>query len=144
MSIASQAPSDRTWTDFVRMIWEQRVDKLVMLTNLFEEGKKKCSRYWPVEGGESFGDVSVRLLTTHVFAESTIRNMRLSKAVCCVRLRHTWSRDALAVSKDRTRNFIAQTSTRVIGFSSALRQDLQERFMYVTLLYIQMLIVLKN
>ncbi|KAK3801090.1 hypothetical protein RRG08_066129, partial [Elysia crispata] len=37
--IASQAPSERTLTDFVRMIWEQRVDKVVMLTKLFEEGK---------------------------------------------------------------------------------------------------------
>ncbi|KAK3757750.1 hypothetical protein RRG08_066128, partial [Elysia crispata] len=37
--IASQAPSERTLTDFVRMIWEQRVDRVVMLTKLFEEGK---------------------------------------------------------------------------------------------------------
>ena len=35
--------------------------------------------YWPVEGEEEFGDVSVRLLTTHVFAEYTIRHLRLSK-----------------------------------------------------------------
>ncbi|KAK3761904.1 hypothetical protein RRG08_000543 [Elysia crispata] len=37
--IASQAPSDRSLNDFVRMIWEQRVDRVVMLTNLTEEGK---------------------------------------------------------------------------------------------------------
>ena len=37
--------------------------------------------YWPVEGEEEFGDVSVRLLTTYVFAEYTIRHLRLSK-VC--------------------------------------------------------------
>ncbi|KAK3735473.1 hypothetical protein RRG08_018247 [Elysia crispata] len=77
--IASQAPSDRIINDFVRMIWEQRVDRVVMLTNLTEEGKKKCSRYWPVDGEEEFGDVSARLLTTHVFAEYTIRHLRLSK-----------------------------------------------------------------
>ncbi|KAK3787117.1 hypothetical protein RRG08_065088, partial [Elysia crispata] len=78
--IASQAPSDRSLNDFVRMIWEQRVDRVVMLTNLTEEGKKKCSMYWPVDSEENFGDVSVRLLTTHVFAEYTIRNLRLSKS----------------------------------------------------------------
>ncbi|KAK3782006.1 hypothetical protein RRG08_038556, partial [Elysia crispata] len=77
--IASQAPSDRIINDFMRMIWEQRVDRVVMLTNLTEEGKKKCSMYWPVDGEDEFGDVSVRLLTTHVFAEYTIRYLRLSK-----------------------------------------------------------------
>ncbi|GFR89261.1 receptor-type tyrosine-protein phosphatase U [Elysia marginata] len=40
---------------------------------------KKCSMYWPVDGEEKFGEISVRLLTTHVFAEYTIRNLRLSK-----------------------------------------------------------------
>ncbi|KAK3780601.1 hypothetical protein RRG08_015965 [Elysia crispata] len=78
--IASQGPSDFVLNDFVRMLWEQKIDKVVMLTNLIEEGKKKCSIYWPVEGEEEFGDVSVRLLTTHVFAEYTIRHLRLSKS----------------------------------------------------------------
>ncbi|GFS08650.1 receptor-type tyrosine-protein phosphatase alpha-like, partial [Elysia marginata] len=41
---------------------------------------KKCSMYWPVDGEEKFGEISVRLLTTHVFAEYTIRNLRLSKS----------------------------------------------------------------
>ncbi|KAK3784455.1 hypothetical protein RRG08_029911 [Elysia crispata] len=40
--IASQAPSDRTINDFMRMIWEQGVDRVVMLTNLTEEGKACC------------------------------------------------------------------------------------------------------
>ncbi|KAK3730664.1 hypothetical protein RRG08_016539, partial [Elysia crispata] len=77
--IAAQAPNDRTLDDFMRMIWEQKVDRVVMLTNLFEEGKKKCSMYWPLDGEKGFGEVSVKLLTTHVFAEYTIRNLLLSK-----------------------------------------------------------------
>ncbi|GFR91579.1 receptor-type tyrosine-protein phosphatase mu [Elysia marginata] len=36
--------------------------------------------YWPVDGEEEFGEVTVRLLTTHVFAEYTIRHLRLSKS----------------------------------------------------------------
>ncbi|KAK3767106.1 hypothetical protein RRG08_017980 [Elysia crispata] len=78
--IASQAPSDGTLDDFVRMIWEQRIDRVVMLTNLMEEGKKKCSMYWPLDGEEEFEEVTVRLLTTHVFAEYTIRHLRLFKS----------------------------------------------------------------
>ncbi|KAK3726778.1 hypothetical protein RRG08_059848 [Elysia crispata] len=76
--IASQGPNDFILSDFVRMLWEQKVEKVVMLTKLVEEGKKKCSTYWPVEGEEEFGDVTVKLLTTHVFAEYTIRHLRLS------------------------------------------------------------------
>ncbi|GFR89255.1 receptor-type tyrosine-protein phosphatase S [Elysia marginata] len=39
--IASQGPNDKMIDDFVRMLWEQKVDKVVMLTNLVEEGKVK-------------------------------------------------------------------------------------------------------
>ncbi|RUS73294.1 hypothetical protein EGW08_018943, partial [Elysia chlorotica] len=78
--IASQGPNDVILHDFVRMLWEQRVDRVVMLTNLVEMGKKKCSMYWPVDGEEEFGEVTIKLLTTHVFAEYTIRHLRLSKS----------------------------------------------------------------
>ncbi|KAK3781275.1 hypothetical protein RRG08_066555, partial [Elysia crispata] len=37
--IASQGPNDFILTDFVRMLWEQKIEKVVMLTNLVEEGK---------------------------------------------------------------------------------------------------------
>lgn len=77
--IASQGPNDFILNDFVRMLWEQKVDRVVMLTNLIELGKKKCSQYWPVDGEEEFGEITVRLLTTLVYAEYTIRQLRLSK-----------------------------------------------------------------
>ncbi|RUS89569.1 hypothetical protein EGW08_002687, partial [Elysia chlorotica] len=78
--IASQGPNDLMLDDFVRMIWEQKVTKIVMLTNLIEQGKKKCSMYWPSEGEEEYKEVTVGLLTTHVFAEYTIRHLKLSKS----------------------------------------------------------------
>ncbi|KAH9494733.1 hypothetical protein Btru_017739, partial [Bulinus truncatus] len=37
--IASQGPNSIVINDFIRMLWEQKVDKVVMLTNLIEEGK---------------------------------------------------------------------------------------------------------
>ncbi|RUS92206.1 hypothetical protein EGW08_000059 [Elysia chlorotica] len=78
--IASQGPSDFILNDFVRMLWEQNVDRVVMLTNLVELGKRRCSMYWPSSGEEEFGEVTVKLLTTHVFAEYTIRHLRLSQS----------------------------------------------------------------
>ncbi|GFO00482.1 receptor-type tyrosine-protein phosphatase kappa-like [Plakobranchus ocellatus] len=79
--IASQAPNNVTLHDFVRMLWEKQVDRVVMLTNLIEDRQVKCTMYWPEEEEEevTFGEIKVKLLTTKVFAEYTIREMQLSK-----------------------------------------------------------------
>ncbi|GFO39301.1 receptor-type tyrosine-protein phosphatase kappa [Plakobranchus ocellatus] len=77
--IASQGPNDVTLIDFVRMIWEQNIDRVVMLTHLIEEGKKKCTMYWPEDGDQTIGEINMQLLTTKVFAEYTIRHLRLYK-----------------------------------------------------------------
>ncbi|GFO17529.1 receptor-type tyrosine-protein phosphatase kappa [Plakobranchus ocellatus] len=81
MFIASQAPNETILADFVRMLWEQGVDRVVMLTNLIELGKRKCTMYWPEDSEEIFGDITVQLLTTRVFAEYTIRHLRLSTGI---------------------------------------------------------------
>ncbi|CAL1536131.1 unnamed protein product [Lymnaea stagnalis] len=77
--IASQGPTKLILDDFVRMLWEQKVDKVVMLTNLYEHGKSKCDPYWPDEDEVVFGEITVKLAATQVFADYIIRRLQLSK-----------------------------------------------------------------
>jgi protein tyrosine phosphatase len=43
--IAAQGPTPRTLPSFVRMLWEQNVTTVVMLTKLKEGAKSKCEPY---------------------------------------------------------------------------------------------------
>lgn len=60
--ICAQGPTDTTVNDFWRMIWEHGLELIVMLTNLEEYSKVKCSKYWPdeVRGSRAFGGLTVQ------------------------------------------------------------------------------------
>uniref|UniRef100_A0A182ZNI0 protein-tyrosine-phosphatase n=1 Tax=Biomphalaria glabrata TaxID=6526 RepID=A0A182ZNI0_BIOGL len=77
--IASQGPNKAVLNDFIRMLWEQHVDIVVMLTNLVEEAKVKCEQYWPESGKVSFGDTKVQVIQAKTFADYTIRTIELNQ-----------------------------------------------------------------
>jgi protein tyrosine phosphatase len=52
--IASQGPLPATQASFWQMVWENKCEVIVMVTNEVEGGKTKCQRYWP----DSPADVS--------------------------------------------------------------------------------------
>ncbi|XP_062582035.1 receptor-type tyrosine-protein phosphatase kappa-like [Saccostrea cucullata] len=76
--IASQGPTKVMIRDFWRMVWQKRVCKIVMLTNLMEACKKKCEQYWSEEGAGKYGDISVEMLDTAVFNDFTIRTFKIA------------------------------------------------------------------
>ncbi|XP_055884637.1 uncharacterized protein LOC106051812 [Biomphalaria glabrata] len=77
--IASQGPNKTILNDFVRMLWEQNVEKIVMLTNLTEDGKMKCEQYWPNEEKLLYGDIKMKLISTETFSDYTVRRLELNK-----------------------------------------------------------------
>ncbi|KAG7177306.1 Receptor-type tyrosine-protein phosphatase H-like, partial [Homarus americanus] len=62
--IASQGPKQSTMVDFWRMVLEQRVYTIVMLTNVMEKGREKCAHYWP-RPSESFINVGSYIVHNH-------------------------------------------------------------------------------
>lgn len=68
--IAAQGPKPETVVAFWRMIWQENVRALVMVTGLMEGEKQKCARYWPEKvydaaanaGTVKYGDVRVRVI----------------------------------------------------------------------------------
>ncbi|CAH8664314.1 unnamed protein product [Schistosoma rodhaini] len=78
--IATQGPTPETFSDFWRMIWEQRVSIIVMMTRLEERSRVKCDQYWPLRGPESFasGLLLVKPVDTIELAYYTIRTFHLT------------------------------------------------------------------
>ncbi|XP_033636809.1 receptor-type tyrosine-protein phosphatase F-like [Asterias rubens] len=79
--IACQGPNQTTVNDMWRMVWQERVGKIIMLTNLVENGKDKCEKYWPdVESSTNYGEIFVRNVEEKTSPTFILRTMHLSKS----------------------------------------------------------------
>ncbi|XP_053386435.1 receptor-type tyrosine-protein phosphatase kappa-like [Mercenaria mercenaria] len=65
--------------DFWEMIWQEKTDKIVMLTNLEESKKMKCEQYWPEQGGaKKYGKYKVTSAAEKRFTEFTVREFTIN------------------------------------------------------------------
>lgn len=77
--ICAQGPMDSTVNDFWRMIWEQHLEIIVMLTNLEEYNKAKCAKYWPekVTDVTKFGEITVTFMEEQRFSDYLVRHLKV-------------------------------------------------------------------
>ena len=65
----ARRPNANNVSHFWRMIWENQVEVIAMVTGLVEKGKSKCERYWPAHIEDPpmvFGPVTVATLDIKV------------------------------------------------------------------------------
>uniref|UniRef100_A0A8C1EDL1 protein-tyrosine-phosphatase n=1 Tax=Cyprinus carpio carpio TaxID=630221 RepID=A0A8C1EDL1_CYPCA len=76
--IATQGPLPGTKDDFWKMVWEQNVHNIVMVTQCVEKGRVKCDHYWPFDQEPLYyGDLVVQMQSESVLPEWTIREFKI-------------------------------------------------------------------
>ncbi|CAB3406348.1 unnamed protein product [Caenorhabditis bovis] len=83
--IATQAPLPSTFGDFWSMVWQERSNVIVCITNMIEDGKKKCDQYWPptLDQAHTYGAYQVTLLTESCNAHFSHRvfELKIAKSI---------------------------------------------------------------
>ncbi len=74
-----KGPMKNSLVDYMRMIWLENIQVIVMVTNLFEGGKGKCEQYWPSkeEKEKEYGPFTIKLREEMVYPEYTLRTMEM-------------------------------------------------------------------
>ncbi|KAJ8039739.1 Receptor-type tyrosine-protein phosphatase T [Holothuria leucospilota] len=75
--IASHGPNRASVVDFWRLIWQEDCGKIVMLTPLKEEGKKKCEKYWP-DDSVTHGNIVVTCADVKEYPTYTFRTLTVN------------------------------------------------------------------
>ena len=67
----------KTMVDFWRLVWQEKPQAIIMVTNLKEGDKVKCQQYWPEASNENYGPFIVTLTEQQIFTDYTIRTLQV-------------------------------------------------------------------
>nr|XP_033774579.1 receptor-type tyrosine-protein phosphatase V-like isoform X2 [Geotrypetes seraphini]XP_033774580.1 receptor-type tyrosine-protein phosphatase V-like isoform X2 [Geotrypetes seraphini]XP_033774581.1 receptor-type tyrosine-protein phosphatase V-like isoform X2 [Geotrypetes seraphini] len=119
--IVTQGPLKKTIEDFWRMVWEQNVYNIVMLTVCMENGRVLCDHYWPSDSSPvTYGEITVHLVDQTISNEWTIRELKL------------WHEDVKLERKVHQLHYtewpdhgIPASTTSIITFAEMVREHVQ-------------------
>jgi protein tyrosine phosphatase len=78
--IATQGPLPESIDDFWRMICEKDVNVIVMITDLWENNKTKCEKYWPDIGQPlSCNGIIVKTTSERMWNGYVLRHLQVTK-----------------------------------------------------------------
>lgn len=81
--ICTQGPMHNTMADFWRMVWEQNVRVIVMVTALKHKDIVLCDKYWPLNRGTVFhGPIQVTTMTRQQGPDYFITTINLRRGDC--------------------------------------------------------------
>lgn len=117
--IVTQGCLPNTKDDFWRMVWQEDVRVIAMITNEIERGKKKCERYWPLSGLQEYhGDLLVKSISETCFENYILREFDLSddKDHCKIIYQYqftTWPDHGTPEEPDGVLAFVAEVNRRM-------------------------------
>lgn len=76
--VCAQGPLEYTLADFWRMIQEQGVEIVIMLTNLEEYNRVKCAQYWPGAGTSTYGPVTIAFVQEKRYSDYVVRELKMT------------------------------------------------------------------
>ncbi|XP_052773554.1 receptor-type tyrosine-protein phosphatase S-like isoform X3 [Mya arenaria] len=66
---------------FWQMVWQQKVEKIVMITNMIENASLKCEQYWPNVGTSMmYGEFRITCHSEDMYAEFTRRALTIIRS----------------------------------------------------------------
>ncbi|KAK9395489.1 receptor-type tyrosine-protein phosphatase eta-like [Crotalus adamanteus] len=120
--IAAQGPLPATLHDFWRMIREQRVTTIVMLTNCIENGRVKCEHYWPLDYTPcTYDDITVSVNTETILPDWSVRDFCI-KQVSMSEVRHARHYHYTSWPD----HGVPQTTDTILRFRDLVREDLDK------------------
>lgn len=77
--IVTQGPTEDTVLDFWRLVWQENISAIIMLTKTFDFTKVMCVQYWPAskDRDESYGDIFIGVSKEEQLANFQIRTFRI-------------------------------------------------------------------